>query len=142
MVFVPGPFGFLYAPCLPLEPKLTRFSWPLHRPGVFFLVRWFVLPLLCSLVATPKESTSVALLVECKEHAVPLPLVACGEAPAYDCTVFGFISCRLASCRALHHVLWLLSADSLIAVLPTGAATFTRIRSRMLRVVLLVELTD
>ena len=67
------------------------------------------------MVATPKESTSVALFVEGKEHAAPLPLVACGEAPAYDCTALdssladGKLPC-VAQC------LWLLSA-LLIAVL-------------------------
>ena len=35
--------------------EAVSFSWPLHRPGVFFLARWFVLPLLCGLVETPKK---------------------------------------------------------------------------------------
>ena len=58
----------------------------------------------------------MALFVEGKEHEAPLPLVACGEAPAYDCTVLdssladGKLPC-VAPC------LWLLSA-LLIAVLP------------------------
>ena len=55
----------------------------------------------------------MALFVEGKEHAAPLPLVARGEAPAYDCTALdssGKLPC-VAPC------LWLLSA-LLIAVLP------------------------
>ena len=56
----------------------------------------------------------MALFVEGKEHAAPLPLVACGEAPAYDCTA---LDSSLAKLPCVAPCLWLLSA-LLIAVLP------------------------